>query len=424
MERQTSQLAALVRASLESLVMGAMLAGCAGDRALGPDASSSAHVDASADTSPDAGVADAPVTLPSARAWTREGRGLYWMLDHRPIGMSRNGQRVLEDDGSLWSAADASATVVHSVDDPVALSGDGQAVVARLDGGGSPCATLARWTAAGLEPVAPHGAPGAVQAEGGVVVGTAAFGCETVETERAFVWNGNGAMIVEPLSADDDRTEALALSADGATLIGFSSSTSTLHGRLFSWTTSDGARQLEETRIGTPGHGAFVSDDGRVVAGTTVDDVGVASAFVWSAAAGAGLKVLPRLASRSGTYVLGLSADGAVVLALATDGDDGLAFTWSAAAGPELLEGPNGTLEVDALVMSADASSIVGAPVGDDGAPVAWDAQRAPTRVFGDAPVFSKACRPLVTSLAADGKTLAGACNAPDGPRGFVARLP
>jgi hypothetical protein len=346
------------------------------------------------------------------------------MLNQRPIGMSRDGQRVLEDDGSLWIDRGASATTVHVVDVPVALSGDGEAVVGRL-GGDSPCATLARWTAAGLEAVAPRGAPGAVRADAGVVVGTAAFGCDPAAQQRAFVWEGNGSMLIEPLSDEDDRTEALALSADGATLIGFSSSTSTLHGRLFSWRASTGAWPLEATRVWAPGYGAFVSDDGRVVAGTLVDDLGVASAFVWAAAAGEQLEVLPRLASRSNTYVLALGADGQLVLALGTDGDDGLPFTWSAAEGPVPLLGPGGAaVEVDALVMSADGSLIVGAPIGEDGGPLAWDRQRSPTSLFGDAPSFSRTCRPHVTSLAADGKTATGTCNAPDAPKGFVARLP
>jgi hypothetical protein len=418
MERQRSLLAVLVRASLGLaavlLVGAAFVGGCVGDRPFETAQSGSAGAPPTATPSP----------KPAAPAWTPEGRGLYWMLDARPIGMSRDGLRVLEDDGSLWIAHGTSANAVHVVDDPVALSGDGEAVVGRL-GSDSPCATLALWTSAGLEPVAARGAPGAVRADAGVVVGTAAFGCDPASRQRAFMWQGNGAMLIEPLSGDDDRTEALALSADGATLIGFSSSTSTLHGRLFSWRASTGAAPLEATRIWAPGYGAFVSDDGTVVAGTLVDDVGVASAFVWAAATGEELKVLPRLASRSNTYVLALGGDGQVVLALGTDGDDGIPFTWSAAAGPEVLVGPGGgELEVDALVMSTDGSLIVGAPIGDDGAPVAWDRQRTPTWLFGDAPSFSRTCRPHVTSLSADGKTAAGACNAPDGPKGFVARLP
>jgi hypothetical protein len=417
MERQRPPFAVLVRASFglsAALLGGATFVGaCVGDRPFESASSGSAGAPPTATPTPK--VADP--------AWTPEGRGLYWMLDERPIGMSRDGRRVLQDDGALWIDRGASATVVHVVDDPVTLSGDGEAVVGRV-GGDSACATLARWTAAGLEPVAPRGAPGAVRADAGVVVGTAAFGCDSAAQQRAFMWQGNGAMLIEPLSDEDDRTEALALSADGATLIGFSSSTSTLQGRLFSWRASTGASPLEATRVWAPGYGAFVSDDGAVVAGTLVDDVGAASAFVWVAAAGEGLQVLPRLASRSNTYVVALGADGSVVLALGTNGGDGIPFTWSAATGAELLVGPDGALEVDALVMSADGSLIVGAPIGDDGAPVAWDRQRNPAVLFGDAPTFSRTCRPHVTSLAADGKTAAGACNAPDGAKGFVARLP
>ena len=375
-------------------------------------------------TTPDAG---APGTrgetkLMAPRAWAREGRWLFQELDAQPIGMSRDGGRILEANGALWSDdGGATTTVVHAVDDPVALSGDGGAVIGRL-GGGAPCATLARWTAAGLEPVAPRGAPGVVSAEGGVVVGTAAFGCDPITAERAFVWNGNGAMVIEPLSSDDDQTEGFALSGDGATLIGFSSSASSTTGRLFYWRAATGTFPLEESRIWRPGHGVFVSDDGEVVAGTVEDDAGVSSAFLWTASAGAGLEVLPGLASRLDTYVVALSADGAVVLALGTDGDNGIPFTWSRADGAQLLEPSDGPSQFQALAMSADASLIVGQPSGVDTAPVAWDTQRAPSVLFGDAPTFGQACRPHVTHVSADAKTLAGTCNAHDGRTAFVAR--
>jgi hypothetical protein len=417
MQRKTASGAALVRASLgltASLLLGTFQGGCVGVE------NERTPVAPTMMTSGAAGAPSADAAM-SSSGWTSEGRARFWMLDRPPLGMSRDGRRVLEDDGTLWMDDGASATVVPTVDDPVALSGDGDAVVARL--GDSTCATLARWTTASLEPVAPHGAPGAVRADADVVVGTASFGCDAASRRRAFMWSGNGAMSIEPLSTDDDRTEALALSADGTTLIGFSSSTATGQGRLFSWRASAGAAPLEDARISSSGYGTFVSDDGRVVAGTLVDDVGVASAFVWSAVDGDGLEVVPSLSTRANTYVVALGGDGKTVLALGTDGGDGIAFTWSKAAGPTQLSGPDGALEVDALVMSADGSLIVGAPVGDDGAPIAWDAQRSPTRLFGDAPSFSSACRPNVTSLAADGKTVAGSCNAPDGPRGFVARL-
>ena len=362
-------------------------------------------------------------TLTTPRAWATEGRWLFQALDRQPIGMSRDGRRVLEADGALWIDDGNATTVVHAVDDPVVLSGDGGAVIGRL-GGGSPCATIARWTAAGLEAVAPQGAPGVVGAEGGVVVGTSAVGGDPASTQRAFVWSGSGAVAIAPRSRDDDRTDALALSGDGATLVGFSSRAARATGRLFTWRAATGTSPLEETRIWRPGHGMFVSDDGAVVAGTVEDDVGASSAFVWAASVGEGLKILPRLASRLNTYVLALSADGAVVLAFGTDGDDGIPFTWSRADGPQLLEGPDAPGQFQALAMSADASLIVGQPVGVDTAPVAWDRQRVPSALFGDAPSFAGACLPHVTHLAADGRTVAGACNTHEGRTGFVARLP
>jgi hypothetical protein len=370
--------------------------------------------------------------FPSA-PWVQEGLGRYMDLRVRPIGMSERGDRVVTADGLLWiDGGAAPGTLVRTVDTPMGISADGSTVFGSR-AVAPPCAEVASWTVSGIR-TGPPGIALAASANGKVIVGTAMpTTCPFGMGPRAFVSSALQPMGVVLAALDgDDEGEGLAVSADGSTAIGFSSSSASHMGRLFSWTLAAGMIPLHDTKIRRPGFDVLTSADGSVVAATLIDDTGNDTAFVWTS--GAGLKPLPKVATRGQSLAFGLSADGSVVLVLGTNApagpptlatQDGLPFTWSAANGPEALVIPATFIGFELVLMTPDASLIVGNPAPNQGGPlVAWDAKRAPRFLFADAPSFLMRCRPFVTRVSADGKTFAGSCGSGGRNTGFVARLP
>jgi hypothetical protein len=374
-----------------------------------------------------------------APPWRSEGSWRFVELQAQAIGMSDAGDRVLQADGTLWiDGGVGPGTMVRTVDVPIALSGDGR-TVAGDSPSQSPCPMPTIWTRTSLVnwPV-PIDVVGTSD-DGGVVVGTTANGC--MDPPRAFVLALGAFVLNQPAASidpfpGDDATAALAVSGDGSQVIGFSSMSAAGTGRLFSWQVGV-KTPLHTTPIRRPVR-VLTSTDGRVVAGTFPDAAGALTGFVAGApgsAAGptAALAILPKLASRGQNLVVGLSANGAVVLLLGSNApstppnpatQDGLPFTWSATAGPAALAVPPTVMAFESAVMTPDASLIVGTPSSPPSAPpVAWDSQRTPRFLFSDAPQFVQSCEPVVTSLSSDGGTLAGVCFGL-AINGFIARSP
>jgi uncharacterized membrane protein len=278
-----------------------------------------------------------------------------------------------------------------------------------------------------------HGSAVGVSADGETVAGTSAHSTDgySDDDQEAFVWRTNTLRGLGEL-AGDTMSRALALSADGSTVIGVSSTDFRSGGRLVAWTTSGGLAPLSDPLSSDMRFlWANVSRDGSVVAGTLFfEGTGRTESFRWTAAGG--LQHLGTLPGRANSATFGLSADGSIIVGSSGSGNlvgaDTLAFVWTEAAGmvqlPSTASGPT-TPEA----MNAEASVIVGQS-GTVGNEVWWDRALVSHPLFGDATTFVARCHNRQTRVVSDdGKTFGGSCGPSSnptmiGPLGFVARIP
>jgi len=272
-----------------------------------------------------------------------------------------------------------------------------------------------------------------VSADGKFVAGTTSSACTASAglVAEAFFWPDKPVRL--GALPGDDRSEALALSQNGQVLIGFSSSASTSLGELFTWAPMKGLVPLDASapRMRRPAFGVVISDDASVIAGTEIDVGGATSGFVWTAAKG--LTLIRPPPSRPHMLILGLSADGSIVLGLALledvrppvlDSHSGLPFTRTATGELQLLDLPTfAPPGYSRVLMTPDASLIVGESGSTAAPPVVWDLKRVPRPLFDVGSQFWQHCNPSVRSLSADGKTFAGLCMNPSGGVGWIARL-
>jgi hypothetical protein len=391
------------------------------------------------------GTASAPSSLVAA-PWVIEGRGKYTELAHAVIALSQNGTRVLDGTGMLWVDGGGPAPTLAStmILPPTGMSADGSMVFGAV--GPPPCPMATIWSAGKLFPTGVLARLVATSGNGSAVVATLPEACPPGGT-RAYISfpSSPGSSLrlfaIERL-AGDDANAALGITPDGKFALGFSWSSTSGTGRLFlssppqAGTVS--ALPLHDTPIRRPSLPVFMNTAGSVVAGTVTDGGGNDVAFVWSSAGGAAtthpLSPLQKLAARGQTLAFGLSADGAVVLALGTNAPEGPIL--GAQDGLPFITGPDGghlqmlvleppVIGLESVVMTPDASLIVGNPSPNLGTPpIAWDAQRQASFLFSDAPMFVQRCHPIALFVSADGKTFAGDCDASARTTGFVARLP
>ena len=213
-----------------------------------------------------------------------------------------------------------------------------------------------RWTAtAGMEGLGPvpvddqFSVANAISADGSVVVGDRRV---SPTLSAAFRWTAAGGMV--DLENPPIRSIAIGVSDDGSIVVGYRLSNA------FRWTGTGGGE------LGVlPGHNesfAFdVSADGTVVVGSSEDDeLDLAEAYRWTAAAGmVGIGDLAGGANKS--VARSVSADGSVVVGHSTSANGAEAFRWTAATGMiGLGDLPGGDFVSEALSVSADGSVIVG----------------------------------------------------------------
>jgi hypothetical protein len=384
-----------------------------------------------------------PAPFPSA-PWVIEGHGKYVDLRNAPIAMSRNGNRVLDTTGLLWmDEGTPNPLLTGTIPAPTALSADGTTVAGTS---GGPCSDTLTWSRTGTEMYSVPSIVVATTPDGSTTIGTTPQGCTGMAPTLAvvlrlgdFVVGHVGGVPVVP-AAGDDSTDALAVSDDGRFVIAFSWLSTNGTGRLVLSTQGPSPTLLQTDRINRPAFRVFASANASTVAGTMRDTSGSDTAFLWTAMIATPvpspgpLSPLPKPASRGQSLTAGLSADGSVVLALGTNApsgptvpsaQEGLPYTWSAASGVTILAVPAGVMGFETVLMTPDASLIVGNPTPPmRGAPVfVWDAQRMPGTLFADAPMFLMRCQPFVTHVSADGKTFAGSCGTSGRRTGFVARF-
>jgi probable HAF family extracellular repeat protein len=201
-----------------------------------------------------------------------------------------------------------------------------------------------------------------VSADGAVVVG---FSSSTSGFE-AFRWTQAGGMVgLGDLPGGAFSSAARAVSADGSIVVGYGQ---TAVGNVaFRWTQATGMVGLGGLPGGTGGSIATtISADGSVVAGYARSALGT-EAFRWTQAGGmVGLGDLPGGLYQS--YGNAVSADGSTVVGTGWTGasENGRAFRWTQATGMVALGTLPNLVESGAHGVSADGSLVVGYSVWPD----------------------------------------------------------
>lgn len=262
-----------------------------------------------------------------------------------------------------------------------------------------------------LPGAAPHSEALGVSADGAVVVGYSSSGPGRFE---AFRWTASGGMAgLGRLSTADRDNRATAASGDGAAIAGFGGFGDP---EAFRWTQSDGMQG-----IGGNSRRAYgISADGAVLVGERRSGAD-AEAFHWSVEGGMQplgyLPHLPEWSPISAAY--GVSADGATVVGSSSSFSGQQAFRWTKQSGMVGLgDLPGGINHSGARAVTPDGSVIVGfGRSAAGGEAFRWTAAGG-MQGLGDLPggAFSSAA----SALSADGSIVVGQATSADGAEAFV----
>ena len=203
----------------------------------------------------------------------------------------------------------------------------------------------------------------AVSADGKTVVGYSSSTLSGTRTE-AFRWTAGGGMVpLGDLAGGVFNSVANAVSADGTVVVGNSTSTSGV--QAFRWTSAGGMVGLGDLPGGNFSSLAYgVSSNGQVVVGYSSSTASGTSteAFRWTAADGmVGIGVLPG-ASTFTSRAWAVSGDGSIVVGESRRSTGDIeAFRWSASSGMVGLgDFPSDVFNSIAYAISADGSVIGG----------------------------------------------------------------
>jgi len=223
-----------------------------------------------------------------------------------------------------------------------------------------------RWTSAGgMVGLGDLGDPTssvamASSADGSIVVGWSGTG----SGNEAFMWTPAAGMVgLGDLPGGDVSSFARGISADGSIIIG--DSKSALGTEVMMWTASGGMLSLGHLPGGIIAfsRAAAVSADGAAIVGVSRSDLGN-EAFRWTS--GEGMVGLGSLPGGNFSSAFGVSADGATILGQSAGGG---AFVWDSVNGMRPLDQLLISLGVDltgwvdlvqATGISADGKTIVG----------------------------------------------------------------
>jgi len=249
------------------------------------------------------------------------------------------------------------------------------------------------------------GSANGVDSSGDVVVG---FDRAASGAESAFRWTAAGGRIaLGDLPGGAAASNAFAVSADGAVVVG--SSGSTLGFEAFRWTAAGGMVGLGLLPGSSFDSVALDANaDGSVVIGVSGSAAAAAEGFRWTAAGGMQGLGLPAGASTS--EALALDAAGDVVVGRAFDNSSGFFATiWTSATGMLDLRGRLVSLGVPGLVgwrletasdISADGRVVVGTGIDPLGRRQAWRAVLGePWSVYCTAKLNSLGCTPSIAAL-------------------------
>ena len=200
-------------------------------------------------------------------------------------------------------------------------------------------------------------------------------------------------------------SEAMAISADGSTIVGGSSTDPSSEPDddvfwSFRWTEADGMQALpKSSEANVPLSRAYaVSADGSVIVGQEYNYAGTVDAYRWTAAgsiellphadpdlpaatpwgvsgdgsrvvgegiaafswtSGGGTVALPTAGCGCSSAAYGISADGSTVVGVGSDGDANIAYRWTV-GGAEAIPVPAGSEVSEAYAASANGATVVG----------------------------------------------------------------
>ncbi|MCS7208619.1 MAG: hypothetical protein NZ874_03520 [Fimbriimonadales bacterium] len=218
--------------------------------------------------------------------WTRDG-GYQLLADISggAFSISADGRVVVGFVGSpnrafRWTETEGLQllpTLGNGTHSARGVSADGSVIVGVgvLPGGGI---TAVRWTAAGIESIAPGGQAWGVSADGTVVAGGGFVGGGLF---TAFRWTETGGL--QTLSGVATAF-AWDVSADGSTVVGFYQTAG--GSRAFRWRPDSGAFQDLGTLGGRSSIAFGTNNDGSAVLGLSEKAGGGARAFIWTEAEG------------------------------------------------------------------------------------------------------------------------------------------
>lgn len=157
------------------------------------------------------------------------------------------------------------------------------------------------------------------------------------------------------------NSTAKAISADGTTVVGYSSSTNGSGGEAFRWTAATGMVALGDLAGGSFFSQALgVSSDGAVVVGLGNNAQSFNGGWRWTAAGG--LVGIPDLAGGNDNgIVYGVSGDG--LTAVGTGNGNGYTsngYIWTATSGHTIIPGHVAGNASNALAISSDGTTVVG----------------------------------------------------------------
>lgn len=196
----------------------------------------------------------------------------------------------------------------------------------------------------------------AISADGSTIVGGSSIDPSAEPDDDvfwSFRWTEADGMQALPKSNEEDvpLSRAFAVSADGSVIVGqeynFAGTVDA-----YRWTAPGGLVLLPHADPETPAATPWgISGDGNTVVGEA------AAAFSWTS--GGGTVLLPTAGCGCFSAAYGISADGSTIVGVASDGDVDVAYRWTV-GGPEAIPVPAGSEVSEAYAASANGATIVG----------------------------------------------------------------
>ena len=178
-----------------------------------------------------------------------------------------------------------------------------------------------------------------ISPDGAFIVGGTAAGVISTIPE-AFLWNADSGTIgLGDLPGGEDFSNAVAVSADGRAVAGYSGSANDSHIEAFRWTEATGIIGLGDLSSGEfSSYAENISADGNVVVGFSETSPITREAFRWSADTGmVGLGELPGYEKASGASAA--NHDGSVIVGAASpESGTAVAIVWDESHGLKLFQ--------------------------------------------------------------------------------------